>query len=166
MTSFQAQRVGYLRWIIASDYYDGAMSGVGERSSDGAVVWFRAIAWDDEQWQRVFAVAVVAPALVQRLVTELEKAGPRQLPFWLPGPSPAIPDAEAAWRAVADAALLTDQWRLVEAHDLLEPCSESLADDPFEAAKLADAVRYGSVLTVSTVPLIDALLRQIQSHAG
>lgn len=42
----------YLRWIIASEYYDGAMAGIGERVADGATVWFRAVAWDGEQWRR------------------------------------------------------------------------------------------------------------------
>jgi len=38
----------YLRWIVASEYYDGAMAGIGERATDSATVWFRVVAWDDE----------------------------------------------------------------------------------------------------------------------
>lgn len=165
MTAQQTQGSGCLRWIIASEYYDGAMAGIGERSTDGATVWFRTVAWDDEQWQRVFAIAAVEPPLGQSLIRELEKVEKRQSPFWLPGPSSATPEAQVAWDAIVDAALRADRWWLVEAHDLLEASTERLAT-PSEAGPLTAALRAGSVLTLPGPVLIDDFMRQIQSHAG
>jgi hypothetical protein len=161
MSTHKPDTSAYLRWIVASEYYDGAMAGVGERVTDGAAVWFRAVAWDHEQWQRVFAVTVVEPVLVERLIRDLEKVDQRRTPFWLPGPTSATPDVQMDWGDIADAALRSERWWLVEAHDLIEASTERQAM-PADVPRLAANVRAGTVLGVSGPSLMDSVLQQIR----
>jgi hypothetical protein len=155
----------YLRWIIASEYYDGSMAGIGERVADGAVVWFRVVAWDEEQWRRVFAVTAIESSLSERLVQDLEKVEPRKMPFWLPGPTSATPDVKKGWDKIVDAAVGSARWSLVEAHDLNETSTEHSATAA-DVPRVVAAVRAGSVLEVRGSLLTDSFLQQIRSQAG
>jgi hypothetical protein len=156
---------GYLRWLVAREYYDGAMSGVGERTADGAIVWFRAVAWDLEQWQRVFAVTVIDRVLVERLVDGLERLDQRRAPFWLPGPGAATPDVEGNWKDVEGAAQGSPEWWLVEAHDLIEPSRERhvIAGD---IPSLVENIRAGTLLSVSGPPLLELTQQQLGLRAA
>lgn len=155
----------YLHWIIASEYYDGAMVGVGERAADGATVWFRVVAWDDEQWRRVFAVVTIEPSLSNRLVRSLENGESRKTPFWLPGIASATPEITKCWSEIADVATRSESWRLVEAHDLNEPYAERTVM-PADISHVVAGVRAGSVLAVGGPSLTDSYLQKIRSQAG
>lgn len=141
------------------------MAGVGERVTDGATVWFRAVAWDHEQWQRVFAVTIVEAAHVARLIQDLEKVEQRRTPFWLPGPASAKSEVQKDWNDIADAALRSERWWLVETHDLIEASKERQAM-PTDVPQLAANIRAGTVLGVSGPSLMDGVLQQIRPRAG
>ncbi len=165
MSTRKSDARGYLRWIIASEYYDGATVGIGERAIDGVAVWFRVVAWDDELWQRVFATTPVELSLAEQLVLELEKTESRKSPLWLPGPPSVTPGTKKGWSEIADAATRSETWRLVEAHDLNEPSAERSvmrADVP----RVLACVRAGSVLGANGPSLTDSFLQQIRSQAG
>jgi hypothetical protein len=151
----------YLRWIIASEYYDGAMAGIGERAVDGAIVWFRVVAWDDELWRRVFAVTAVETSQAMQLVQDLEKAEPRKMPFWLPGPTSVTPDTQKGWDEIADAAIRSNSWRLVEAHELDKPSIECIVPAAVVPHLIA-GVRAGSVLDARGPSLTDDYLQQVR----
>ena len=155
----------YLRWIIASEYYDGAMAGIGERAADGAPVWFRVVAWDEEQWLRVFAVAAVAASLTQCLVHNLEKVEPRKEPFWLPGVHSVTGETRRGWGEIARAAARAKNWWLVEAHDLGDPAGERpvLASD---IPRVVAGVRTERVLAVTGPSLVDSFLQRIRLNDG
>ncbi len=155
----------YLRWIIASEYYDGATVGIGERAADGATVWFRVVAWDEEQWLRVFAVTAVEPSRAGQLVRDLENAEPRKAPFWLSGPTSVTPETKKGWSDIADAAARSENWRLVEAHDLNEPAAERFMN-PADIPRVLAGVRAGSVLEVNGPSLTDSFLQQVRLQAG
>jgi hypothetical protein len=161
MSTRKSGASAYLRWIIASEYYDGATAGIGERAADGAAVWFRVVAWDEEQWQRVFAVTALEPSRAEQLVRELEKAEPRKVPFWLPGPMSVTPETKKDWGEIADAAIRSDSWRLVEAHDLNEPSAERLVSAA-DVPRLTASVRAGSILAARGPSLTDDFLRQVR----
>jgi hypothetical protein len=165
MSAHKSGTAAYLRWIIASEYYDGSVAGIGERAADGAAVWFRAVGWDDEQWRRVFAVTTVEPSLSERLVQNLEKVEPRKMPFWLPGPDSATPDVKKIWDEIVGAAASSDRWSLVEAHDLNEESVEHPVT-PADVSQLVAAVRAGAVFEVRAASLTDGVLEQIRSQAG
>jgi hypothetical protein len=111
---------GFCEWVIADEYCDGPMSGIGLRFQDQKTVLFKVVGWDSEQWQRVFAVAPVPEKLIDQLCSMLEKLEPRRRPFWLPGPATNQPEINAVWQAALTDALHDGAWILVESHDLLE----------------------------------------------
>lgn len=115
---------GYCEWVIAKDYYDGPMSGVGFRLHDRRNVFFIVVGWDAEQWRRVFAVAPIREQLVTQLCSMLERWEQRIHPFWLPGPVTDRPEIATAWRAAQSDALQSSAWTLVESRDLLESSEE------------------------------------------
>lgn len=162
MNTDDLERGPYLRWIVACDYYDGAMTGIGERTADGILVWFTVVAWDEEQWLRVFAITTVDPECVGRLISELERVELRRLPFWLPGPASATPVAKDIWSQLANEAIRSDRWWLVEAHDLNEVPTQILVPTS-GVPRLVASVRGGSVLTVRGSSITDELLRGIGS---
>jgi hypothetical protein len=151
----------YLLWIVASEYYDGEMSGVGLRASDGAHVWFRTLAWDSEQWQRVFAIARVEKPLIDRLLVELEKTEPRRSPFWLPGPTSGTLAVQTIWNDIANAALNTRDWQMAEGRSLVEPVTERSVDTG-DVPYVIRAIRSEAVTTEMGPSLIDNVLRRIR----
>jgi len=152
---------GYLHWLVANDYYDGEVAGVGLRASDGSHVWFCAIAWDSEQWQRVFAVARVEKNLVDKLVAELESVENRRVPFWAPGRATGTPEAQDLWREVINAALDAVDWRLVEGHSLLEETTELVLESQ-EVPGIVRAARSGALMEEFDSPLMGRVLRRIR----
>jgi hypothetical protein len=150
----------HLDWIIASEFYDGALAGVGQRSGDQVVVWFRAVAWDDEQWRRVFAVTPVDPKRIADLSGALEKLESRRTPFWFPGPNTTTSVIAEHWRAIAEEAFLSKQWYLVEAHEMIESSIQRLLA-PSEVETLVDLLRSGAVRSAGGESLIDDLLIQL-----
>lgn len=149
----------YLHWIIADDYYDGAVSGIGRRRSDNEFIWFRVVAWDDEQWQRVFAVTTIDPAIAGKLIDSLEKVEARRRPFWLPGPASDTPENNMLWGQVLHDALQGEKWWLVETHDLIDsslgkfiPISKDYISDVIEK------IRSNSIADVFGASLIDEFL--------
>jgi hypothetical protein len=165
MSTDKADAGAFLRWIIASEYYDGAIAGIGERATDCAAVWFRVVAWDEAQWRRVFAVATVEASLSKRLIQNLAKVEPRKAPFWLPGTSSATPEIKKDWDEIADAAARSATWRLVEAHDLNERSVERSVM-PGDVPRVLGSIRAGSVLAVSGPSLTNRFLEQIRLQAG
>lgn len=160
MSTQDSDICAYLRWIIVSDYYDGATAGIGKRTADGAIVWFRVVAWDEEQWRRVFAVTVVDSVRVAQLVRDLEQVEPRNSPYWLPGPASVTPEIKEGWGQILEAATRSDTWWLVEAHDLNELSAErfvAAADVP----RVVEGIRAGSVLAVRGASLTDDFLQRI-----
>lgn len=87
------------------------------------------------------------------------------MPFWLPGPTSATPDVKRGWDEIVDAAVGSDRWSLVEAHDLNETSAEHPAT-PADVPRVVAVVRAASVLEVRGPRLTDGFLQQIRSQAG
>jgi len=124
MTADTSFDVTLCSWVIANDYYDGPISGVGLRAKDQATVYFRAVAWDSEQWNRVFAIATVSQDLVDRLRQALAALESPKEPLWLPGPSTNHPDIVSLWESLEAEANASECWYLVESHDLFKISEE------------------------------------------
>jgi len=155
----------YLKWIVASKYYDGVMEGVGERTADGATVWFRALAWDDDQWRRVFAVAVIGSSLTRELLREIDKVEKPRSPFRLPGASAEIPTVQNAWDEIVASALDAHEWSLVEAHDLLEPATEH-ALSKVARSRISEMVSSNDFFEYSGCQLTEQVLQRISQAQG
>lgn len=160
MTRPLRESSSYLQWIIASRYYDGVMEGIGERTSDGDIVWFKAVAWDEEQWQRVFVVARVESSLARELVSLLESVEPPRSPFWLPGAATGIPPIQNLWDKILVSALATHEWHVVEAHDPLGPFSERLADTAMKT-RLSELVGSDAFVELRGTDILELFLRQL-----
>jgi hypothetical protein len=71
--------------ILAIGYYDGATEGFIANAADGPVVYFRLLAWDSGQDQRLFVVANIAVEDLSRLEELLRAAGQRpEHEIWIP----------------------------------------------------------------------------------
>lgn len=58
--------------IIALDFYDGATEGFALSLGVYGPCYFKMLAWDDNQEQRLFALAKIDGALIEELITLLE----------------------------------------------------------------------------------------------
>lgn len=153
----------FCRWVIAMKYYDGAVSGVGLRNGDDSLIFFQAVAWDSEQWDRIFVICPIAERLVSTLRDELEKAEPARVNFWLPGPASNTPGVLKAWSDIVSAAIASgDKWCIVETHDLLQAAIESpLSSRGLERAR--ELVRKDVVLDIVGEPLLEGFLSNIST---
>lgn len=71
--------------ILATDYYDGATEGFVAQAAGDSVKYFRLIAWDSEQNQRLFLMADVDRKELSRLEDLLRTSGQtRKQQTWLP----------------------------------------------------------------------------------
>jgi hypothetical protein len=165
MTAPVIERTPYCRWVIAKDYNDGAVSGVGLRAYDEQPVLFRVVAWDSEQWERVFAVTEASRVLTTQLEEALTKSEPRRVPFWLPGPQSVTAESMATWGDIFASSLLVGTWQLVRGHDLLDTVAETPL--PSESTKVvSDMVRRGDVMDLESVELLAELLQRLSASAS
>ena len=97
----QAPSIGqFCSWVIAREYYDGPMTGIGMRARDQTRIFYRIVAWDSEQWSRVFAIVPAQEARVDHLRTTLKEIEQLKEPFWLPGPATNTAQVVSAWDAL------------------------------------------------------------------
>lgn len=151
----------FCRWVIARDYYDGMVSGIGLRSRDNQPVFFRVVAWDTEGWERIFAVTPVSQSTVEHFRALLSQCETQKEPFWLIPAAAATADVSAAWDGLRRAALANHDWQLAEGHDLLE-IVHTIGLDSFDARRVAELVRQEAVIDLGTPPLVDEFLRRIR----
>lgn len=162
MTTQAASAYPFCEWIIAREYYDGPMSGVAMRAADRAMIFFRAVAWDCEQWNRVFATTRVGEDAVEHLRTMLTKIETPKEPFWLPGPATNMSDVLSAWNAIFTNAGESGCWSLVESHDLLSATDEVALPADLSTGVL-QLVRQGSAKRIVHAPLLPLFLDQLRS---
>lgn len=148
-------------WIIAHEYYDGPIAGIGLLTRDQKGIFFRVVAWDGEQWNRVFAITAVSDGKVEHLRTALTKIEAPKEPFWLPSQATNTPEVQSAWEALLTDVRASINWSLVESHDLLGASKE--AAPPVDlAAAIAEAAINGAVQDVDGSPLLAAFLEQLR----
>jgi hypothetical protein len=152
-------------WVIALEYYDGPMTGIALRDRDQMKIFFRAVAWDSEQWDRVFAITPVRDNLVERLRGALAKIEAPKEPFWLPSPATNTPEVTSAWEAVVADAHESNDWSLVESHDLLGAASETALPTELSAS-VARLVLQGTVRDVDRAPMLPVFLDQLRGARG
>lgn len=151
----------FFAWIIAREYYDGPIAGVGLRTRGQVKIFFRTIAWDSEQWNRVFAITPVQDSKVERLRAALAKIEAPKEPFWLPSQATNTPEVLSAWDALLADVRESTNWSLVESHDLLDASDE--AAQPVDlAAAIAELVTQGAIRDVDGVPLLAMFLEQLR----
>jgi len=155
----------YCRWVIAKEYYDGPMSGVAWRVRDDALIFFQVVAWDAEQWERVFAIAPTSTSAVEQLRTALNTVELQREPFWFPGPQAHTPEVSAAWEGIVREAVDAQDWQVVESHDLLGVVTE-MSLSRHESSTIGDFVRRAVILDVPHAPLLEAFMRQLQGNLG
>lgn len=97
--------------ILATDYYDGATEGFVVQPADGGVKYFRLIAWDRDQDQRLFVIADVDSKELTRLENLFKASGQsRKEQTWLP-----------EWR-------FTGSRDAAEADEIVERCRSKLPE--------------------------------------
>jgi len=151
----------YCKWVIAKDYYDGPVSGIGLLARSNGEVFFRVVGWDPEQWDRVFAITTASREAVEVLRSCLTRIEPAREPFWLPGRETNTPEAIAAWRDLLSSALSAPEWTLVESHDLQEAINERRVFGA-EARRVAEMVRREEILELRSAAILDELVRRVQ----
>src|SRR5262245_33545868 len=161
MTADESPTVPYCTWVIAHDYYDGAIDGVGLRNRDRTTVYFRAVAWDDDEWFRVFAVTPVSDAVVGRFRAVLARIAAPEEPFWLPGPGADKPEVNFAWKAVLAEAHASGDWRLIECRSPVDPARETAAPAELSAA-VGRMVQRGMINDIDDPPLLPVFLDQLR----
>ncbi len=164
MTTQGPSTAPFCAWVIAREYYDGPMAGIGLRARDQARIFFRVVAWDSEQWNRVFAITPVREDAVESLRTALTRIEKAKEPFWLPGPATYAAEVTSAWDAVFADAYESDNWTLVESHDLLDAANETTLPGEL-ALRVVRLAQQGSVRGIDGVPLIPPFLDQLRGAA-
>lgn len=168
MTTTQAPSITpFCDWVIAREYYDGPVAGIGLRARDQVIIFFRAVAWDKEQWNRVFATSPARKDTVARLQVALTKIETPKVPFWLPGPATNTTEVAAAWDLVLANASESREWCFIESHDLLEAANEGAVPSEL-VARVVQLVNQRSVadLAVEDSPLLPSFLDHLRGPAG
>jgi hypothetical protein len=150
-------------WVIAREYYDGPIAGVASRTRGQGKIFFRSIAWDSEQWNRVFAITPVQDSKVERLRAALTKIEEPKEPFWLPSEATNTPEVLSAWDAVLADVRKSTSWSLVESHDLLDARSEA-AQPADLATAIAELVTQGAIRDIDGAPLLTVFLDQLRGR--
>lgn len=151
----------FCAWVIAREFYDGPMTGIGLRARDRTKIFFRSVAWDSEQWIRVFAISPVKEGTVDSLQHALTAVEQSKKPFWFPGPATNTTEIVSAWDAVLTDAYESSTWSLVQSHDLLDAANEVIL--PAELVpEVIRLVQQGSVKEVDGKPLLSTFLDQLR----
>jgi len=154
----------FCAWVIAFEYYDGPMAGIGLRNRDRMNVFFRAIGWDEEQWNRVFAVTPVRGDSVESLRSALIRIEVPKEPFWLPSSATNTPEVTSAWEALLADTRESKAWSLVESHNLLSTANETVLPSELVSA-VTQLVAKGLVRDIAgAAPLVPALLDQLHGE--
>ena len=161
MTAEDSSTTPFCTWVIALEYFDGPIAGIGLRHRDQASIYFRAVAWDDDEWFRVFATAPAGDDGVARLRAALARVEAPQTPFWLPSGGTDTPDVTSAWAHVSAGVQTSSAWSLVESRDLLAAARETLVPAELTAA-VGRLVKQGTILDVDGDPLLPAFLDQLR----
>jgi hypothetical protein len=144
-------RISYLdlscRAIIVLEYYDGPMTGVGFLA-DGSGIYFRLVAWDEEQWQRIFAVASVPEKYIQNIWDAFSTVEIPRKPIWCPAS-----DGDNSIRQIIEQAILAVEAVAAQAKSLLLVESRSLVGKSsavplteLEIKKVRELLRQNRVL--------------------
>lgn len=151
----------FFEWVIAKEYHDGPMSGIGLRSHDRKIVFFAVVGWDAEQWQRVFAVAPINEHIAHQLCSMLEKLEQRRLPFWLPGPATNLSEVSTIWQAALTEALSIGRWVLVESHDLLDVVNEEVLSKA-QSAAVSSLVENNAIRDIHSNDLLQSFIEGME----
>jgi hypothetical protein len=149
-------------WVIAYDYYDGPLAGIGLRSKSRTFLFFKAVAWDEEHWKRVFSVTDLQSEVALGLLAALEKFEPRKEPFWFPSGMTHQTEVSSAWEAVRTAALDSKKWALVESHNLLD-AAEELPLSADEGLAVVSVIRGNSLKDISGDMLLSKFASDLQA---
>lgn len=113
---------GYCQSVIVFEYYDGPMIGIGSLK-DGSYVYFQVVAWDDEQWVRLYATMIVPIALADIVKNAFSIIESPREPVWCPshdGNHKAQSEIEKAISEIYSFVQTGIDWRLVESHNLTD----------------------------------------------
>ncbi|HET8700957.1 MAG TPA: hypothetical protein VFL97_04750 [Nitrococcus sp.] len=99
--------------VLATGYYDGPTEGFSsEQAAADTARFFRVIAWDAEQNQRLFAVVDIDRTELTKLEALLDVAGQKPItPVWIP-----------EWR-------FRDEFDTAEANRILAQCKDQLKSE-------------------------------------
>jgi hypothetical protein len=149
-------------WIVIYDYYDGPMSGLAVAETSGQMAYFRAVAWDAEECQRVYAMTQVDSSLGRALVDGLTALEEPRRPVWAPGPASVTGETTAAWARLREAAQQSRDWTLVQSHDLvaIEGSIELSASESRHVAALAAG---GTIATLASEDLLGEFLARLKA---
>ena len=104
--------------MLAFDFHDGVIEGVGRNLMDESEAYFTMLAWDDAQDVRVFAVVPLACGTFDRLIELVaEFEAPPRRETWMPRPYPIaeLDRIIAAARArIPEAAMLVQAMHITD----------------------------------------------------
>lgn len=151
--------------LLAVEYYDGPTAGIAF-DSVGASVYFKLVAWDEDQWKRIFAVTEIERELALQVWTCFENVETPRVPIWVPNRSTNVKAEEVVDRMLLRVAPAVDSrahWYIYESHNLVTGHSRHVVLSERQAAKVASLMRSNRVLKLSSSRMIETFLEEIET---
>lgn len=155
---------GFCRSLVALEYYDGPMSGVGFLP-DGSAIYFQAVAWDEEQWHRVYAAASVPVSIAAAVRDAFSKIEELREPIWCPGRGSDVSAQVLVDKSIADvmsAANSAQRWWVIGSHNLVEKSTATELSNS-DASKLRAHVESRRIVDVQDEQSLDDFLDRLSS---
>ena len=151
--------------LLAVEYYDGPSAGIAF-DAVGASVYFKLVAWDEDQWERIFAVTEIESERALQVWTCFENVETPRVPIWVPNRGT---DAKA--EEVVDQMLLSvvpavdsrAHWYIYESHDLVTGHPRHVVLSERQAARVVSLMRSNRVLLLSPSRMIETFLEEIET---
>jgi hypothetical protein len=83
-TGFKKAMTSPFRKVIVLGYYDGETSGLVKCANCPTSYRFELVAWDNQQENRIFSLAVIDPLVFESITQELARGGEPRWPVWVP----------------------------------------------------------------------------------
>jgi hypothetical protein len=159
MTIQRTDKSSYFLGGTIMEYFDGPMEGVAVRRSNRTAVFFRIVAWDDEYWERVFAVTEISLTSIAQLRLALNERESADELVAMQGAM--TPDAELAWDDIQVEASLSSEWSLIESHDLIDVHEFQIDLDLI--TPLVQLVKMKKWIDLGAPPLAPEFLKHLRS---
>lgn len=155
----------FCEMTLVFEYYDGPVEGIGLLKT-GSFVYFKLIAWDKDQWQRVFAVTSIPQELFRAVWDGFSCIEEPKTPIWCPtGDSKSEENTRIAQdiEKIRISAKNSEGWFLVESHDLI---GKSVTADisSNEKNKINRFFESNGILDTNTAPIIHQAITMLSEY--
>src|SRR5882762_985473 len=151
--------------LLAVEYYDGPTAGIAF-DAVGASVYFKLVAWDEDQWKRIFAVTEIKRELALQVWTCFENIETPRVPIWVPNRSTNVKAEEVVDQmllSVAPAVESRESWYIYESHDVVTGHPRYAVLSERQTSKVISLMRATRVLKLSSRRMIETFLEEIET---